>query len=433
MKKANNLFYKRVLKKLQTVLAAWFYSPIQNLLYKSATQAMPNRIYAAGNIKLYTILIVFVGIATACQNVEEPDAKELGGVRMPEQYSKNDSVKQVPLDALLKPVNEFVISAVPVVTVESSTQTIEVPALGTVQYDYRQAGAVSARVSGRIEKLYVRYRYQYIQKGQKVMELYSPELLTSQQNLIFLLQNDADNNSLINAARQRLLLLGMSAAEVNQISKTRKPLYSVSVFSNYSGYVTDAGSLSAPVNATAESALGVTEELGLKEGMYVEAGQTVANIINTNTALVQLNVFADQQGLIHVGDAVRLKAETSPVSIQSQIDYIEPFYGGATGTLSARAYINNSKAQIPIGSQVQATIFTKAQNANWLPATAVLNLGLSDIVFVKEGTGYRAKKVTTGLQQEGRIQIISGVNVADSVVANAQYLTENESFIQVKD
>jgi Cu(I)/Ag(I) efflux system membrane fusion protein len=252
---------------------------------------------------------------------------------------------------------------------------------------------------------------------------------------LFLLKNDPGNASLINAARQRLLLLGMSAVQINEVTRSGKPLYSVSVFSNYSGYVTDAGETNMQFNPQAENGMNTqtTEELSIKEGMYLAEGQSIFTVINTNTALVSLNIFSDQQTLVKVGDAVKITAETSPVSVRSTIAYIEPFFQGESKTVSARAYIRNTTAKIPIGSQVQATIFTDAKDAAWLPSSAVLSLGLNDIVFKKEGAGFRAKKVMTGIKQGDKIQIISGLAASDSVAVNAQFLTESESFIKVKE
>ena len=76
---------------------------------------------------------------------------------------------------------------------------------------------ISARVSGRIEKLYVRYRYQHIHKGDRIMDIYSPELVTAQQELLFLIKNDPANEGLIRAAKQKLLLLGMSEEQLNKV------------------------------------------------------------------------------------------------------------------------------------------------------------------------------------------------------------------------
>ena len=107
-----------------------------------------------------------------------------------------------------KPTNEYVVASLPVTTPKESDIDIPVKVYGTIESDTRAAGTISSNVSGRIEKLYLRYRYQKVEAGQKVMDIYSPELLTAQENLLFLLKNDAQNISFINAARQKLLLLG---------------------------------------------------------------------------------------------------------------------------------------------------------------------------------------------------------------------------------
>ncbi len=277
-----------------------------------------------------------------------------------------------------------------------------------------------------------------------MLEIYSPELLTSQQNLIFLLQNDAANTSLINAARQRLLLLGMSGQQIAQISRTAKPLYSVAVFSNYSGYVTERGfdsnmnnsigntSQSPDAGAMPSTSL-TTSELPFKEGMYLERGQQIFTVINASKGLISLSIFSDQQILIKKGAPVVITPETSPGrKIKATIDWIEPFYSPGSKTISARVYFNNATLKLPIGSQVQATIFSSTPSANWLPATAVITTGLKNIVFKKEGIGFRASEVTTGIRQIDKVQIISGLSVEDSVALNAQHLIESESTVKIK-
>ena len=117
----------------------------------------------------------------------------------------------IKLDDLLKPTNEFVVSEQPVIKVKRENIPTTVDALGTVEYDTRQIGSISSRVAGRIEKLYVRYKYQKVSKGQRILDIYSPELLTAQQNLLFVIKNDRSNKTMIDASRQKLLLLGMPA------------------------------------------------------------------------------------------------------------------------------------------------------------------------------------------------------------------------------
>ena len=123
----------------------------------------------------------------------------------------------IKLDDLLQPTDHFVVSSIPVTTVRKKVVPVDMEAFGTITYDTRLINTISARVSGRIEKLYVRYRYQHVHKGAHIMDIYSPELLTAQQNLLFLLKNDAGNTSFINAAKEKLLLLGVSNDQLEQI------------------------------------------------------------------------------------------------------------------------------------------------------------------------------------------------------------------------
>lgn len=352
------------------------------------------------------------------------------------------------LDALLRPTNEFVVASLPVTTLQQSKESRDISALGVVQHDNRHIQILSSRIGGRIEKLYVRYRYQFVSKGQKVLEIYSPELLTAQQNLIFLLRSDPGNHSLINAARQRLLLLGMSGQQVAQISRSGKPLYSVAIYSTFSGYVTEPGFNdnmtgnaegsamgNSNSNTTATSpSLTTTTELPVKEGMYVEKGQPIFTLINASHGRVSLSIFASEQSLVKAGTPIMIIPETAPEKkFSATIDRLEPFFKEGSKTLSARVYFNNAALKLPFGSQVRATIFGSEGAAYWLPSSAVITTGLKNIVFKKEGSGFRPVTVTTGTRNGDRVQITAGLSPSDSVAINAQHLTESESIITLKN
>ena len=372
---------------------------------------------------------------------DKPGNCPVCGMALVKQEEGAEAIKDVPLEALLKPTNQYIVSTIPVTTMEEGSEESTATALGTVQYDNRQLGTVSSRIEGRIERLYVKYRYQYINKGDKILDIYSPELMTAQEDFLFVVKHDAQNPSIINAARQRLFLLGMTGPQITQITRSGKPLYSVSVYSNYSGYVNDAGFMSAQnknssMNPTNKSQTPVitTEELAIKEGMYLTKGQPIFSIINAGKALILLNIFANEQSGIKTGTTVKISPETAAdKSFAATISFIEPFYRKESKTLTARVYFDNSKLKLPIGSQVQATLFAAGTKASWLPETAVVALGLNQVVFKKEDAGFRAHKIQTGIKQNGKVQVIAGLLATDSVAANAQFLVGSESFIHVKD
>ena len=352
------------------------------------------------------------------------------GMKLVKKDISGEVSDSIDLETVLKPTNEFVIASLPVITPQRKTIPVPVKAYGTVEYDLRAAGSVSSRVSGRIEKLYLRYRYQKVQAGQKIMEIYSPELATAQQNLLFVLKNDADNTPFINAAKQKLLLIGMTEGELNRVIQTGKPLDSVGVYSDYTGHIHDAGMSNEAVANDMRNSQQVTQELSIKEGMYVQKGQPLFMIMNHHDTWAALQIFADDQPILKKGDPVQIIPETDTAArIDGKIDFIEPIFRNDSKTLTARVYFHNMN-MLPVGSHVTAKIFTSNKEALWLPQSAVISLGMSEVVFMKNEGGFIAHKVTIGIRVNSDVQIMSGINEKDSVAAEAQYLVDSESFIK---
>lgn len=367
---------------------------------------------------------------------DEPGNCPICGMTLVKKEQDGERSGDTDLTALLKPTNEFVISSIPVTAIRRGVEHIEIETLGTIAYDTRQVGSISSRVSGRIEKLYIKYRYQKVTRGQKILEIYSPEILTAEQNLLFLLKNDAQNITFIRAAKERLLLLGMSSSQLNQVINSGKPSLTVSVYSNYSGHIHDAASKANMNSATGgmtDIAL-LTEELNLKEGMYVQKGQSVFTVFDPDRAWAILSIYGENQALVKQGYHVKVTPETAPSkSFKAVIDFIEPFYRKEDKTLTARVYFNNSQLQIPIGSQVRAVIYGNTIDAYWLPKESAVSLGMEKIVFEKTDGGFKARKIKAGVSVGNQIQILSGLSERDSVAVNAQYLMDSESFIKIKN
>jgi Cu(I)/Ag(I) efflux system membrane fusion protein len=366
---------------------------------------------------------------------DTPGTCPICGMNLVKKGGDEHKITEVDLNTLLKPTNTFVVSSIPVTTPELNNQKIKIDALGSIVYDTRQVSTISARYSGRIEKLYIKYRFQHIVKGQKIMDIYSPELMTAQQDLLFLLKNDRSNTPLISAGKQRLYLLGLTNAQVATLIKTGKPSLTISVFSNYSGHIHEtSGSTMATTTVGMKDMSVTTEELPLKEGMYVQKGQSLFVVYDANEVCAVLNIYAEMQSLLKIGDAVVIVPETAPEKqFRAKINFIEPFFRDNSKTLTARVYFNNSRSQIPIGSPVKASIMGSNENAIWLPASSVVSLGLQKIVFIKQAGGFKAKNVVTGLAYQDKIQLISGLTAKDTVAQNGQYLMDSESFIKVNE
>jgi Cu(I)/Ag(I) efflux system membrane fusion protein len=362
---------------------------------------------------------------------DQPGNCPICGMKLIKKETNSTKVNDVKLETLLKPTDEFIVSSIPFTSMKESVEQVEIEALGATAYDTRWIGNIAVNVSGRIDKLYIRYNFQEVLAGQKIMDIYSPELMTAQQNILFLIKNDPSNTTMINAAKERLLLLGVSSNQIQQIIKSGNPSALISVYSNYSGRIREREkNMTAP---EMEPDL-TTKDLSVKEGMYIQKGETVFSVYNPNHLWILLDIYADRQALVHAGNPVRIIAEAAPdKTINAKIDFIEPFLRKNSKTVTARVYFDNSQMHLPIGSQVRATISAGAMKAGWLDKDAVISLGLDNIVFLKSDGGFRAHKVETGITYDNKIQILSGLLVTDSVAANAQYLTDSESFIKINN
>lgn len=413
------------MKKKTLIIKALLIITVGLLSFSSCNQHNTTKVTSAENEDVYTCSMHPQVIAHA------PGRCPICGMTLVKKENAAREITEADLSALLQPVNSTVLSTVPVTAMESSSQQLHIKALGTVEYDTRYMKTISAWVSGRIDNLYIKYRFQKVRAGQKVMDIYSPELLTAQQNFLFLVKNDPGNTSLINAAKQKLLLLGMHEGDLQKLITTGKAQTNIPVYSKYSGHIHEAGQITnSPEPVTLPTQ---TPELTVKEGMYVEKGQPVFQVNDMRHVWITLNLFPLDNAMIKAGTPVTITSETSPgKKIKAKINFIEPFYRDNSRTLTARVYFDNTDLMIPVGSQVEATIDVNTKINNWLPETAVLSLGLNKVVFVKQGKVFKVQQVSTGITANNLIQITSGLSSKDSVANNAQFLVDSEGFIKVK-
>ena len=340
--------------------------------------------------------------------------------------------------------NEQVLSRVRLVqpspTADSATAIV---APGTITYDPRRFENVAARFAGRIERLYVRYQFQPVRAGQKLFDIYSPELVTEQQNLLFLLKaNDPDDRALLNASRQKLQLLGLSAAQVGVVEQRGRPQLSVSVFSPVSGYVMETGpaaggasAMSPPTNtAPAGTALEQTAPLAIQEGQYVERGQRVLQVANTDQVWARLQLYARDVAAVQPGQSVEITLNDRPQApaLQARVALLEPVLAGDAATVTARVYLPNPGGQLKIGQLVTGRITPPAVSGLWVPATAVVDLGTRQVVFRQQPDSPRllAVAVVTGARRGTQVQVVRGLRPNDRIAENGQYLVDSESFIK---
>ncbi|MBN8679245.1 MAG: efflux RND transporter periplasmic adaptor subunit [Chitinophagales bacterium] len=346
---------------------------------------------------------------------------------------------------LLKPTYEYVLSATATIRPErkSISDTLKVP--GYLSYDARKIKAVSARYGGRIERLYVRYPFQPVQKGQRLLDIYSPDLATAQQDLIFLKEKDPDNATLLENARRRLSLLGMTSGQISDMEGSRKPFLSLPVFSPFSGLLiensgsglpgtmpggdmNDDKTLQNPSPSLPSAA--ASSELSLKEGMYVQPGQRLFGLQDLTTVWAILEFYPSAVQSLKVGQKVELHIETFIEPFQGKINYIEPWYGSGSKNLRVRVYLSNPGERFKPGTLLTANVYVESRSALWIPATAAIDLGRNKIVFIKTSEGFRSRKIGTGRRSGQMLEVTTGLSTDNEIAQNAQLLMDSESFVK---
>jgi len=336
----------------------------------------------------------------------------------------------VKVDDLIKATNESVLSEIKIIKPIHSSITKTIHAKGVIGYDTRKFNTISSRYKGRIEKLYIRFRFEKVSIGQKLFDIYSPEITTAQQNLIYLESNSSTSKQMIENAKQKLVLLGLTDEQIRDVETNKNILRVVSVYSSFNGYVFENKDMIPAKEEMGKEIQSGENSLSVKEGMYVEAGQQVFKIVNTEEVWALIKVLADDIALVKTNQIVTLATENA--ECKAKVDLIEPFYEAGNKALNVRIHVANANSKFKINQWVDAQIETGELSGMWVPKTAVLDMGKQKIVFLKKEKSFIVHEVKTGVVNEGMIQVISGIDEQSEIAEHAQYLIDSESFFQTE-
>jgi Cu(I)/Ag(I) efflux system membrane fusion protein len=336
---------------------------------------------------------------------------------------------------LLKPTDNFIVGDFQTTTAKDTSVSAEINLPGIVEYDPNASVNIAARVSGRIEKMYVHYKFQKVNKGQKLFDIYSPELLTEQQNYIYLMTNDAENESLIAASRQKLMLYGITDAQLKLLKETKRTNPVISIYSPAYGIIQSTEKMGASgVNGSGMQNTGSsTDILNIKEGDYIQKGVVVFKLSNTDKVWAVFNVLQGYSSLIKLNQTVVISSELNKSEpVYAKINFIETQLNQSDNSLRIRVYLNNSKLKLPVGLRLQGIVRTNSVKALWLPKQAMVSIGTKKMVFTRLENGFKAREIKTGIETNDYIQILDGITKNDTIAANAQYLIDSESFIKTR-
>lgn len=370
-----------------------------------------------------------------------------------------DEANRKALSISIEPTNRKVISSQTLVKPKLQLQSSPVNAYGFITLDERRSNQVSTRAGGRIEKLYVKYENQFVRRGDKILDLYSPDLNTYQEELLYAHKVDPDGE-LPKHAGHKLKLLGITDAQIKRIIESGKTSLMLSIYSAYDGYIFYTPSTQMTPAGTAMASSSGGSKMGggmgsgsqqrqtaptsmssasgpVREGAYISAGQTLFWINDLREVWGILSVDNLHQEEMALNDSVAIASELFPDKpINTIVRYIEPQYATGQKFIQVRVYLPNADKSLRINSLVEATIYPKRKDSLTLPATSVLYLGGRQAVWKKvgqteEGTHIlEIQFVRLGPVSQGRVTVLSGLEADDEVALDAGYLMDRESLVK---
>ena len=356
------------------------------------------------------------------------------GMKLIKLETHSQEVDTTLSENLLKPTDNFIVGKYQTITPLDTSINTELYLPGTVEYNPNSIVNIAARVSGRIEKMYVNYKFQKVNKGQKLFDIYSPELLTEQQNYIYLITNDAKNESLIAASKQKLMLYGITDAQLKSLNETKKTNPVISIYSPAYGIIQGTDEMTGTVNSNGmQNTVSRTDVLKIKEGDYIQKGVVIFKLSNTDKVWAVFNVLQGYSSLVKLNQTVIITSELNTSEpVYAKINFIETQFNQSENSLRVRVYLNNSKLKLPVGLRLQGTVRTNPVKALWLPKQAMVSIGTKKMVFIKLENGFKAREINTGITINDYIQILDGITKNDTIAANAQDLIDSESFIKTR-
>jgi RND family efflux transporter MFP subunit len=295
-------------------------------------------------------------------------------------------------------------------------------AVGRVTFNERNLAVITTKVDGWVDRLFVNATGDPVRRGQALLTIYSPELVSAQEEYLLALRNlktmqnspvpemAAGARRLAAAARRRLAYFDISAAQIAALAHTGRVRKHLTLFSPANGIVT---------------------KRMVTQGMYVKAGLPLLEVADLSTIWVDADIYQYELPWIKVGQPVTMTLDYLPgETFPGKIDYLYPYLQEATRTAKVRLRFSNP------GLRLKPEMFARVKiespvthNAVVVPADAVIDTGLKQHVFIALGQGrFEPREVKLGvLGNDGRREVLSGLQGGEDVVVAAQFMLDSES------
>jgi membrane fusion protein, copper/silver efflux system len=291
--------------------------------------------------------------------------------------------------------------------VEQGSFARVVDTVGSVGVDEHRIEAVQVRQPGWVERLAVRAAGDSVHRGQLLAGIYSPDLLATQQELLIAL--GSNDPQLIEAARRRLALFGLSETQTARVERTQQVERRVDYYAPFDGYVMD---------------------LGARQGGEVQPGTMLFQLADLSTVWVTAEVPETQAAWLKPGDRAEVEVPALPGErSEGQVDYLYPELTQATRTLRVRVVVKNPRKHLRPGMFAAVHFQSMTQDhALTVPSESVIKTGTRSFVIVADDdTHFRPTRVRVGAEQGGRSEILEGLALGQNVVSSGQFLIDSEA------
>jgi Cu(I)/Ag(I) efflux system membrane fusion protein len=297
--------------------------------------------------------------------------------------------------------------------VEKVALSTRLHAVGSVAFDERLLELVQSRVEGYITHLDVKAPLEPVRRGQTLAAILAPQWQEAEQEYLALLDaSSARAQGMRDAARQRLVILGVPEATIRAVETTRKTSATTTV--------------TAPID-------GVVTELGVREGASFMSGASLFRINGLSSVWVNAQIPEARVSMVPIGTKVDAHATGWPgATFKGQVIALLPQVDPTTRTLTARVALENPDRKLSPGMFVALDFTSPTTEAQLVvPSEALITTGERTVVVVeREGGGFDVVNVSVGTEQDGRSVILSGLTEGQSIVLSGQFLIDSEASLK---
>ena len=279
--------------------------------------------------------------------------------------------------------------------------------VGRIVYDEERVARIHIRSSGWIERLMVRSMGEPVRQGDLLFEVYSPDLVNAQAEFLRALQSGRAD--LIGASRERLRALDIADTQIAEIEKSRSTQQYIKVY--------------APIS-------GIVSVLNVAEGQFVEPDTQIITLADTSVVWLLSDVFEIDAGQVRIGATVGAQSKFEPGNeINGVVDYIYPELNPVTRTVSVRTVLQNQNERLKPGMFMTVEIEGPPRpETTVIPREALIRTGNEErVILALEEGHFRPAAVVSGLESNGKVEVLSGLQAGEMVVVSGQFLIDSES------